>query len=190
MNPGVAAETRQTEDHYERHARDLQPLQHGQQARIQDHQIGKCVPATVTQKSDELRSYIVTTSTGQRLRRHRIHIRDIPPVPAEDTHPEPAQAATTSSDSNPECQPNHQRDSKESTNCSNYLPPVRREMWNDFETLVMLRARPAVPVQLAFRRVLCALNLNIKYQIKVSYRCNVLCYFCVLVTNNVITQSS
>ena len=101
--------------YYDRHAKDLQPLQPGQQARIQDHQTGQWVPATVTQKSDQPRSYIVTTNTGQRLRRNRIHFRDIPQVPAEDTHPEPAQAATAPSDSNPGCQPSQQRDPEEYT---------------------------------------------------------------------------
>ena len=101
--------------YYDRHAKDLQPLQPGQQARIQDHQTGQWVPATVTQKSDQPRSYIVTTNTGQRLRRNRIHFRDIPQVPAEDTHPEPAQAATAPSDSNPGCQPSQQRDPEDST---------------------------------------------------------------------------
>ena len=51
----------------------------------------------------------------------------------------------------------------------------------------MLRAGPSSPpylqtpasavlVLLASRRVLCALYPNIKYQIKVSYRYNILCY--------------
>ncbi|KAK7108980.1 hypothetical protein V1264_013102 [Littorina saxatilis] len=75
--------------YHDRHAKDLPVLQPGQQARVQDYQTGKWIPATVTGLRAEPRSYQLATQQGQMLRRNRVHIRDVPQ--AVEATPKPPQ---------------------------------------------------------------------------------------------------
>ncbi|KAK7098352.1 uncharacterized protein [Littorina saxatilis] len=75
--------------YHDRHAKDLPVLQPGQQARVQDYQTGKWIPATVTGPRAEPRSYQLATQQGQMLRRNRVHIRDVPQ--AVEATPKPPQ---------------------------------------------------------------------------------------------------
>ena len=92
-NPNIRAELQERQDvqkmYHDRHANDLPALQPGQQARVQDYQTGKWIPATITEKCPEPRSYQLTTDKGQNLRRNRIHIRDIPQEVDKTPTPQP-----------------------------------------------------------------------------------------------------
>ncbi|XP_037794447.1 uncharacterized protein K02A2.6-like [Penaeus monodon] len=74
--------------YYDRGAKDQQILLPGQAVRVQDHITGRWTPATVIEKSQEPRSYIVETQNGGILRRNRRHIRQTPQprylIPEED----------------------------------------------------------------------------------------------------------
>ena len=72
--------------YYDRNAKDLPDLTPGQQVRHQD-QSGKWQEATVLEKCDEPRSYLVQTPRGQELRRNRVQLRDVPQPPVLATTP-------------------------------------------------------------------------------------------------------
>jgi len=63
--------------YHDRQAKDLPDLHLGQPVRVQD-QAGKWREAKITQKCPEPRSYVLSTPTGQELRRNRTHIRSVP----------------------------------------------------------------------------------------------------------------
>ncbi|XP_063590442.1 uncharacterized protein K02A2.6-like [Penaeus indicus] len=79
--------------YYDRGAKDQQALLPGQAVRVQDHISGRWTPATVVEKSQEPRSYIVETQDGGILRRNRRHIKQTPqpkhPLPDEHHADEP-----------------------------------------------------------------------------------------------------
>ena len=62
---------------------ELQPLRVGQKVRFLDKESHTWIPAEVTNICNDLqaRSYIVTTTNGTRLRRNRVHLRDVPQTP-------------------------------------------------------------------------------------------------------------
>ena len=65
--------------HDDRGVKDLSTLLPGQSVLVRNHQSGRWLPATVSGKCDEPRSYMVTTPNGNTLRRNRCHLRDVEP---------------------------------------------------------------------------------------------------------------
>ena len=64
--------------HHDRSSgRDLPPLSPGQHVSVLNKERGTWYPATVVHKCDELRSYIVQTPNGNKIRRGRSHLREI-----------------------------------------------------------------------------------------------------------------
>ena len=63
---------------------DLRPLQIGQTVWVLDQESHIWIPAEVTDVcgAPQTRSYIVTTPNGSRLRRNRVHLRDVPQMPS------------------------------------------------------------------------------------------------------------
>ena len=64
--------------YHDQHAKDFPHLATGQPVRLQDHQTGEWREATVMEKCEVPRSYLLTTPQGQLRRRNRVHIRDVP----------------------------------------------------------------------------------------------------------------
>ena len=70
------------------HTRDQPPLIDGQQVRVLDKEKKLWYPATVVSQSRENdRSYVVETESGRHVRRNRVHLREIPPMPTDREQP-------------------------------------------------------------------------------------------------------
>ena len=66
--------------YYDRHARDLTPLNVGQQVHIQDPCTRHWVPASLRNVCQEPRSYVAEAPAGSILGRNRHHISDTPVI--------------------------------------------------------------------------------------------------------------
>ncbi|KAI0215387.1 hypothetical protein LSAT2_032566, partial [Lamellibrachia satsuma] len=59
------------------------PLYVGQRVRVRNHVDKTWFPATVSEKCNEPRSYIVSTPNGRQLRRNRGQLRELEPRPTQ-----------------------------------------------------------------------------------------------------------
>ena len=66
--------------YHDTHTHNLRPLEAGQPVRIQDHVSGRWNKASITERCEQPRAYLVESENGNILRRNRIHIRETPPV--------------------------------------------------------------------------------------------------------------
>ena len=66
--------------YHDTHAHNLRPLEAGQPLRIQDHVSSRWNKASITERCEQPRAYLVESENGNILRRNRIHIRETPPV--------------------------------------------------------------------------------------------------------------
>ena len=66
--------------YHDTHAHNLRPLEAGQPVRIQDHVSGRWNKASITERCEQPRAYLVESENGNILRRNRIHIRETTPV--------------------------------------------------------------------------------------------------------------
>ena len=64
--------------YHDSRSRSMPPLYAGQQVVHRDYQTKAWLPAQIEQKAKEPRSYLISTPSGQHLRRNREHLRDVP----------------------------------------------------------------------------------------------------------------
>lgn len=91
-DPGLFAQRQRLEErrdamkrhHDQTSGSDLPPLYVGQRVRVRSHVDKTWFPATVSEKCNEPRSYIVSTPNGRQLRRNRGQLRELEPRPTQD----------------------------------------------------------------------------------------------------------